>query len=56
MGYLYGEVCKVGRVEIDDTGFDVMTGVDEREVICCATGESVSMARACRVEDVGDCR
>ena len=55
MGNLHGEVYKFGRVEVNDAGFDVVTGEDEGEMVSLAVGESVGVAGVLCVEDVGDC-
>ena len=51
---MHGEVDKFGWVEVDNAGFDVVTGVDEGEVIGFATREGIGVAGVFWVEDVGD--
>jgi len=45
---------QIGRVEVDDAGFNVVACVDEWEFVGCAVGKGVAVARAIFVEDGGD--
>jgi hypothetical protein len=55
VGNLHGEVYKFGRVEVDDAGFDVVTGEDEGEMVSLAAGKGIGVAGVLCVEDVRDC-
>jgi hypothetical protein len=52
---LHREVYKFGRVEVDDSGFDVVASVDEGEMVCFAAWEGVGVAGVVCVENVGNC-
>jgi hypothetical protein len=55
VGDLYCKIYKLGRVEVDDAGFDVVAGVDEGEMVSFAARQGVCVAGVLCVDDVGDC-